>query len=84
MTVYRIGVSALSLSDSAKEKGKIMGRGKAGTFVKRMDLSNPFCHVCGKPLRRNFTQAKEWCINSRCQVNHFMFNISYVHDEIEP
>ena len=60
-----------------------MGRGKAGTFVKRMDLSKPCCHVCGKPLRHNYSHAKEWCISKGCQVYQFKFNISYVYDEID-
>ena len=73
--VFLIGVSALSLSDSAKEEEKDNG--------KRMDLSKPFCHVCNKPLRRSYTQEKEWCINQSCQVHRIQFNISYVYDEID-
>lgn len=55
-----------------------MSRNRQPTGMKRMDLSKPNCHICGRRLRRDLIREKEWCTNPSCQIRNFEFNISYV------
>jgi len=43
-----------------------------------MDLSKPYCHICGDPLARDIPNLQEWCINPKCQLPNFKFSITYI------
>jgi len=43
----------------------------------KLDLSKPNCHVCGKPLKRDFENKREWCGNANCQIYNMVFSIPY-------
>jgi hypothetical protein len=42
-----------------------------------LDLGRKVCHVCRRPLSKDFVKEKEWCTNEDCQVYLFKFNIPY-------
>ena len=45
---------------------------------RELDLTRKVCHVCGWSLKKALEYEQEWCMNDRCVLFEFRFNIPYI------